>query len=296
MFEVEGANRAYAVSPAFLGENAKNYPGATALIVMLGAWRPYQTVKNGKTATICAYYPTENALYHAAGSLCDKLTAEGHFAKRLIGEDIPVRRVLEDAGIAAVGENGLAATRSLGSYFAVQLVVTDAFEPADFEKEPAECTHCGRCKAACPGKALPMTDPQKCIRWWMDGQEMPDWAMNGMRRLFGCELCQLACPRNAHLPPVEMPKTLFSALDYERLLAMDKAQRAALSALVGKNLLTRGRVRAQALVLADREGIPVRQAAERMRSDDRPAVRSAAEHVLSKNDLNKCAPKTLERF
>ncbi len=292
MFEVEGASRAYAVSPAFLGATAEKYPGATALVVMLGAWRPYKTVKNGKTATICAYYPAENALYHAAGRLCDQLTAKGFFAKRLTAGDIPVRRVIEDAGIAAIGENGLAATRSLGSYFAVQLVITDAFAPADFEKEPAACIHCGRCKAACPSKALPMTDPQKCIRWWMDGQEMPDWAMNGMRRLFGCELCQLACPRNAHLPPVEMPKKLFPALDYERLLTMDKAERAELSALVGKNLLSRGRARAQALVLADREGIPLRQAAASLLTDERPAVRSAAKYVLSKRVLTDAPPKS----
>lgn len=292
MFEVEGADRAYAVSPAFLGETVKSCPGATALVVMLGAWRPYKTVKNGKTATICAYYPAENALYHAAGRLCDQLTAEGHLAKRLTGEDIPVRRVIEDAGIAAIGENGLAATQSLGSYFAVQLVITDAFAPADFEKEPAKCVHCGRCKAACPSKALPMTDPEKCIRWWMDGQEMPGWAMNGMRRLFGCELCQLACPRNAHLPPVEMPGTLFPALDYERLLIMDKAERAELSALVGKNMLTRGRAQAQALVLADREGIPVQQAAKSMLNDERPAVRSAAKHVLLKGSLTDAPQKS----
>jgi epoxyqueuosine reductase QueG len=291
VFQIEGADRAYAVSPAYLGEAQKDYPGATALVVLLRAWRPYRTVKNGKTATICAYYPAENALYHAAGKLCETLSAQGYFAKRLVGEKIPVRRILADAGIAAIGENGLAATKSLGSYFAVQLVITDALEPQAFEKEPAPCNHCKRCIAACPGKALPMTDPKKCIRWWMDGQGMPGWAMDGMRRLFGCELCQLACPRNAHLPPVQMPEELHGVLNYERLFLMDKAEKAELSALVGKNLLTRGRVQAQALVLAEKEGVPVEEHAKKLLSDERPAVRSAAKYIRSHASLTDAPQK-----
>lgn len=285
MFTVEGADRAYAISLHFLGEAAKEFPEATALVVLLRAWRPYKAVKDGRTATICAYYPAENALYHAAGKLSEDWTAQGFFAKRLIGNEYPVRRILEEAGIAAIGENGLAATKTLGSYFAVQLVVTNALSPRPFEKEPAPCIHCGRCRAACPNNALPMKDPRKCIRWWMDGQEMPKWAMEGMRRLFGCELCQLACPRNAHLPPVEMPKELFSTLDYQRLFAMDREEKEELAALVGKNLLTRGRATAQALVLADREGVPVTEIAQKLLSDERPAVRGAAHYVFSRHAL-----------
>jgi len=291
LLSVQGADRAYAISPAYLGEAAKEIPNAAALVVLLRAWRPYRTVQNGRTATICAYYLAENALYHAAGKLCENWAAQGYFAKRLVGQAYPVKGILAQAGIAAIGENGLAATKSLGSYFAVQLAVTDALQPQPFEKEPAECTRCGRCKAACPGKALPMTDPTKCIRWWMDGQSMPCWAMRGMRRLFGCEICQLVCPRNAHLPPVDMPKELYEALDYERLFAMDRAEKAALSDLVGKNLLTKGRVTAQALVLAHRQGVPVQKIAEKLKHDERPAVRSAAEHVLAPPELTDAHQK-----
>lgn len=291
MLKVEGADRAYAIAPEYLGEATKEFPDASALVVLLRAWRPYRTVKNGKTATICAYYPAESALYHAAGKLCDALTQQGFFARRLIGDAYPVRRILAESGIAAVGENGLAATKTLGSYFAVQLVVTNGIPPQPFEAEAAPCTRCGRCKAACPSNALPMTDPKKCIRWWMDGQTMPLWAMQGMRRLFGCEMCQLACPRNAHLPPVIMPEELYDVLDYERLLTMDRQEKADLSALVGKNLLTRGRVIAQALVLAKRQGIPVEEIAKSLRNDERPAIKSAAEYILSQSALTDTPEK-----
>jgi len=250
---------------------------------MLRAWRPYRTVGDGKTATICAYYPAENALYHAAGEFCRGLADDGRYAERLVGDVIPVRRILTDAKIAAIGENGLCATRSLGSYFAVQLVATDAFLPEGSETDPAECLHCGNCRKACPCGALPMDDPKKCLRWWLDGQEMPDWAMKGMRRLFGCELCQLACPRNASFPAIEMPKTLYGALNYGRLLAMDREERLELAALVGKNLLTRGRVQAQSLVLADRERLCVEIVAESLMHEEKEAPKSAAKYVLSKH-------------
>jgi hypothetical protein len=58
---------------------------------------------------------------------------------------------------------------------------------------------------------------------------------------------------------------------------MDREERLELAALVGKNLLTRGRVQAQSLLLADRDGLDVTAVAEIMAQEVREAPKSAAD-------------------
>jgi len=262
----------YFVPPEMMEESGRFLPDARSLCVLLAPWRPY---KRRQGLNLCAYYPVENALYHAAKER----------AKELGGvhavNGVNIKAVLERAGIAARGHNDLMATREYGSYFAAQLILCYEEPCRTWEMSQNHCIDCNKCEKACPGSALPMTDPKRCVRWWMDGMAMPDFAMEGMRWLFGCELCQNVCPRNAHITPVDLPEELAELLTYERMIFLNRADKQALSALVGKNLLTRGRVQAQALALAYRQGWPdALAAAKELQHSPHEAIKSAAEYII----------------
>ena len=264
--------REYFVAPEALEGYERFMPDAGSLCVLLSPWRPFV---RGEGLNLCAYYLAENALYHYAGERAKELSG-----LRVVN-GVNIKRTLQKAGIAARGENDLTATKEFGSLFAAQLILCKQVLRSAKLAEPALCLHCGRCAKACPGKALPMEDPKRCVRWWMDGMAMPEFAMDSVRWLFGCETCQLVCPRNAHISPVTAPEELKELLSYERMIFLDGPDKRRLAELVGKNLLTKGRVQAQALILAFRQGWPqTEDAAKRLQNAPQPAVASAADYVL----------------
>ena len=71
-------------------------------------------------------------------------------------------------------------------------------------------------------------------------------AMTGAS-LWGCDLCQAACPRNAGVAPVPMPEKVRDAVSLERLLAGDTR---ALAPLIGTNYARKARMRIRACLVA----------------------------------------------
>ena len=106
------------------------------------------------------------------------------------------------AGLGWIGKNTLLLERSAGSYFFLAELVTDL----DLDDAPLPADHCGtctRCMGACPTGALDVAyqmDPRRCLayltiehRGAIPVQLRPrleNW-------IFGCDLCQTACPWNA---------------------------------------------------------------------------------------------------
>jgi len=104
------------------------------------------------------------------------------------------------AGVGWRGRNTLVLNERLGSYFVLGLLLTDADLPGD---PPAldQCGSCKRCSDACPTAVLSapgVLDARKCISYHntacpeFDPREAD---LHGW--LFGCDVCQEACPFNA---------------------------------------------------------------------------------------------------
>ena len=106
---------------------------------------------------------------------------------------------------------------------------------------------------------------------------MPEWVMDAMGSLLGCELCQHACPANASVRPVERALPEFELV---RLLSGDLKPALA---LIGKNENGGGRLVAQAAVLAAKqERHDLLPLIESLTGDARPLVRQAALYAIKK--------------
>lgn len=112
------------------------------------------------------------------------------------------RAVAQRAGIGWIGKNCSVITEKHGSWvFLGQLVTDVAIEPNE-PAPPPQCADCpDLCMKACPTKALVhpfQTDSSKCLSYitQMKGMIPVEYRAKLGRRLWGCDTCQVACPKN----------------------------------------------------------------------------------------------------
>ncbi len=127
---------------------------------------------------------------------------------RVCIDTAPVReRVLAvRAGLGTVGLNNLLIVPGAGSkIFLTEIFWTQAVEPS--QPLAAElCTRCGACVAACPGGALDGCgglDAARCLSYLTIEHRgaIPDGISLKNKRIYGCDICQDACPHNRNAAP-----------------------------------------------------------------------------------------------
>lgn len=106
------------------------------------------------------------------------------------------------AGLGVLGDNGLIIHEKYGSYVFIGDVITD-LDPALLLAEPprevAYCEHCGACKRACPTGIL-RGEGEECLsaitqrKGSLSEDEIA--LMRKYETVWGCDLCQSACPHN----------------------------------------------------------------------------------------------------
>lgn len=113
------------------------------------------------------------------------------------------------SGIGWQGRNSLIISRKFGSWIFLGTVITSAeFEPNKLIND--YCGTCKRCMVACPTGAIVkpgVIDANKCISYWTieakSYKEIPDEVAKSMGKcLYGCDICQEACPWNKKLQKV----------------------------------------------------------------------------------------------
>ncbi len=135
------------------------------------------------------------------------------------------RELAAMAGVGWIGKNTLVLHQSLGSYFFLGEIATDLPVAPD-PPEPDHCGNCTRCLDACPTQAFfqPYAmDARRCISYLTiehRGEIESDLAAGMGEWVFGCDVCQEACPYNQGAPPTReeafaptSPEAIYPALD-----------------------------------------------------------------------------------
>ena len=155
--------------------------------------------------------------YHqVAGGLLEQAAAELKQAfpgKQFVAftDNSPIPEVYAAcvAGLGVLGRHGLLITPVFGSYVFIGEIVTDQAFPA--EAHPLrECPGCGACERACPTGAAGISgDKGACLSAVTQKKGDLSPAEAQMIResgcIWGCDLCQEACPLNRDTPQTSLP-------------------------------------------------------------------------------------------
>jgi epoxyqueuosine reductase len=134
-------------------------------------------------------------------------------------------QVLEKAwarqcGIGWTGKNTLVINPEKGSFFFIAIILTDLLIEPD-QPETDHCGYCHKCMDACPTRAIEFPyqlNPAKCISYltieeFADAPEELRSKLKG--RIYGCDICQDACPYNRFA----VPTTVLDFLPDEKLIS-----------------------------------------------------------------------------
>ncbi len=221
----------------------ETYPWANAILICVYPYTPYDD-----ETLVASYYPASNRAYHAMKRLLAAFREQGIRAERA---ETPYREQLASYGIGSRMDNQLLYLEPYGTYFNLQGAMLALPEPVSYEprRAPKEaCDHCGLCKSVCFGgiKGDYAFDWTRCVHTYLEGDPIPEDAMEWMPSLLGCMRCQAVCPKNPK-ETVPIPEEIKSTLDPVAILAGNRKEA---GELIGKNLAAPKRLLRQAIVLA----------------------------------------------
>ena len=223
------------------------YPWANAVLIGLYPYMPYTD-----ETFIASYYPASNRGYHSMKRLMGLLQEQGVRAERA---ETPYREQLASYGIGSRMDNQLLYLEPYGTYFNLQGAMLALPEPVAYtpRREPKEvCNHCGLCKNVCFGaiKGDYAFDWTRCVHTYMEGDPIPQDAMEWLPSLLGCMRCQAICPKNPKAA-IPIPEEIKKTLDPVTVL---KGNRREAAELIGSNLAGPNRLLRQTIVLAANRG------------------------------------------
>lgn len=182
-------------------------PSARAVLVYLFPY--FAGVRPGNLSLYARGRDYHAVIQDALEPEADALRAvhpENRFLVLADASPIPEVRAAALAGLGVIGENGLLIHDTYGSYVFIGTIVTDLALPGEALPVRA-CLRCGRCKKACPSGAL--CGEGACLSaLTQQGGALTPEEESLLRRhplIWGCDLCQLACPMNEGVPFTDAP-------------------------------------------------------------------------------------------
>ncbi len=115
-----------------------------------------------------------------------------------------------EAGLGWIGKNSMMINKTLGSYFFLGLIITDAELDYKSVENKDYCGSCRKCIDACPMSAINedrTINSNKCISYLSieyKGDMPPGYEEKAGRRVFGCDICQEVCPWNRKAPETKI--------------------------------------------------------------------------------------------
>lgn len=137
------------------------------------------------------------------------LYPDNSFAAFADNSPIPEVYAAQLSGIGVRGSNNLLITKKYGSFVNICDIVTDLEIPGIKVHDYQKCSGCGKCVKACPTGALCMEngsvrfDKTRCISFLNQKKSLTYEEKELIKNspfVWGCDICQLACPQNANTP------------------------------------------------------------------------------------------------
>lgn len=181
----------------------KEVPDETySTMVVLGLAYPYRRINHTRTHFVPSFY-TFGKDYHTVlknriKQVMDELDLPYHMGVDNHPHDERLAAVL--AGVGFFGKNQLIINQDLGSYMFLGIVFIDIKLEHEFRLDVTDdCGTCRRCIDACPTQALDegSYDVNKCMSHFNQAKKIltPDEITSNVS-LFGCDICQMVCPKN----------------------------------------------------------------------------------------------------
>lgn len=145
------------------------------------------------------------------------LTGSGFNYK--IAENIPLKRLAAQCGLARYGRNNICYVDGLGSLFSFVAYYSDIEPEEDSWQEitvAKECKNCFICQKSCPTGAIKeghfLIDTDRCLSFWNESSTpFPSWIpKTAHHSIYDCIKCQIACPMNRGLEKRDNKKIYFS--------------------------------------------------------------------------------------
>ena len=171
----------------------------------------------GKVARCARSIDYHSIIEKKAGDVIKALKkiTETSFKHKILTDRSPLleRELARKSGLGLVGENCTLINRRYGSYTALATILIDKYtEPGPANNE--KCLSCGRCREACPTGALVepyIINPHRCISYLTQAGGPVPLEMRPLmgRHIYGCDLCQEACPLNKQTELSPYPEAAF---------------------------------------------------------------------------------------
>lgn len=201
-FDIVGIidTKRYLIEAKKIGKNVPSVAYPT--LVVLGLSYPMRIIKQTQTHLVPSFY-TFGSDYHVV--LKQRiLKVMNNFSYRYTyGVDNhphDERLAATLAGVGYFGKNQLIINKDYGSYIFLGLVFIDvALENEIILNLDEDCGNCKKCIDACPTYALfdGGYDQSKCIsNFNQEKKSLTDEEIKSNYCLFGCDICQLVCPKN----------------------------------------------------------------------------------------------------
>lgn len=173
-------------------------------MIVVGLSYPYRVLKHTHTHLVPSFY-TFGKDYHSVlkrrmEEVLKPLDIE--YETNVDNHPYDERLAATLAGIGYFGKNQLIINQTLGSYFFLGLVFLDVEIESEIILEVNDdCGSCHICLDACPTKALSEDgyEIEKCMSFYNQAKKvLTKDEMDHNYSLFGCDICQIVCPKNIH--------------------------------------------------------------------------------------------------
>jgi len=197
------------------------------------------------------------------------------------------------AGLGMPGKNTNLIIPGTGSYIFLAVMLTDLALPADQPFIRDLCGSCQRCIEACPTGCIQpdrTIEASRCISYLTI--ENKGSIPNGIRQqvgswIFGCDVCQMVCPHNAHTHNPTGPLSLVSLPEFLTLAEILNWDEAAFKSATENTALSRpklrGLVRNAAILLGNQgEHSALQRLTNRLEKETDPVIRDALQWAVDR--------------